>query len=245
MMIASDGRRALYVVSNFSREEKTFDVTPDWEKCGFSPEGKTCRLLAPGMEAPGKETLYKQKKLVLTLPGNGCAGFFFGPEETDFTRYRKPYHKPCASGLAYLACVEAQKKLRREPPRWKKVYFSARIAPQSNFGYEDSLLIDLYDNESCLVAFREDGSFRKLAEILTPEGMPLYSGESSQRIALDGLLPPGRHHLGICATHGGEPFYSFFEAVLSDDEGHTCELLYRNDCESDRAFLHFDVVIPG
>ncbi|MBQ7207440.1 MAG: hypothetical protein IJS01_06535 [Lentisphaeria bacterium] len=245
MMISADGRRALCIAANFSEEEKTFDVTPDWEKCGFSPEGKTCRLLSPGQESPGEEKLYTSEKLVLTLPGNGCAGFFFGPEETDFTDYRRPYHRPCASGLAYLACVEAQKQLRREPPRWNKVYFSAEITPSGAFGYEDSLLIDLYDNNSYLVAFGEDGSFRKLAEILTPEGKPLYTGESSQKIALDGLLPPGRHHLGIYATHGGEPFYSFFKAVLSDGEGHTCDLLYRNDYESDRAFLHFDVVIPG
>ncbi|MBQ9503053.1 MAG: hypothetical protein IJU70_12925 [Lentisphaeria bacterium] len=244
LLTGADGERALYIVANFSAGERTVDVTPRWEKCGFSPAGKVCRFLAPGRESPGEEVIYTRSTLSVTLAGNSCAGFYFGPRDADFTDYRRPYHRPCSSGLEYLACVEAQKDLRREPPRWKKVLFSAALMPPSAFGYEDSLMIDLFDNDSWLVVFEPDGSFRKLAEILTPEGKPLYAGESSQEIDLGKLLPPGRHHAGIFATHCGEPFYSFFKATLSDGEGHACELVYRNDYESDRAFLHFDVIIP-
>jgi hypothetical protein len=58
---------------------------------------------------------------------------------------------------------------------------------------------------------------------------------------LNDLLPPGRHELGIMATCHGEPFYSFFTVTLSDGNGDSYTLKFRNDIEPDRAFIHFDV----
>ncbi|MBR7103421.1 MAG: hypothetical protein IKC65_00590 [Lentisphaeria bacterium] len=244
LLIGRDRQKALYVVSNFSDREQTFDVTPCWEKSGFDPAGKNCFFLAPEKETPGCEVPYSKSVLQVTLAPYSCAGFFWNSGETDFSQFRKPYHQPCSSGIAYLKDVALQKELRQDPPRWKDMLLTVHMSPMDNFGYEDSLIVDLFDNDSYLVEFDDSGSMRKLVKITTKEGKSLFAGESSQVIDLQALLSPGRHHLGIYATHLGEDFYSFFSAVLSDKEGNACTLLYRNDCEPDRAFLHFDVIIP-
>ena len=57
-------------------------------------------------------------------------------------------------------------------------------------------------------------------------------------------VAPGRHHIGVYATHLGEVFYSFFTAKLSDGKDNHYDIVFRNDLESNRAFLHFDVIIP-
>lgn len=92
--------------------------------------------------------------------------------------------------------------------------------------------------------FSEDGSFQNLCPVVTEAGHPLTTGETSAEIDLNSLLEPGRHHLGIYATHLGEPFYSFFTATLSNGTGESYDIVFRNDLENDRAFLHFDVIIP-
>ena len=101
--------------------------------------------------------------------------------------------------------------------------------------------MQLLDNDSFLVEFAADGSFEKICPILTREGKSLFCGESSVPLKLNDLLPPGRHELGIMATYHGEPFYSFFTVTLSDGNGDSYTLKFRNDIEPDRAFIHFDV----
>ena len=105
------------------------------------------------------------------------------------------------------------------------------------------MLLDLYDNDSFVVEFDENGNSRDLAKIVRADGKSLFSGDTSVPIDLKKLLTPGRHHLGIRATHCGEPFYSFFNLYLSNDKGESYEIVFRNELEPDRAFLHFDVLI--
>lgn len=243
LLITADGKRALYIVSNFAKTEKTFDVTPDWSRSGFDISGKKCWLLTPSIKEPGNETEYTNQKLTVTLDGESCAAFYFDGGDTDFTAYRKPYHQPCASGKLFLEHQNEQKRLRENPPCWNEVILTAAIPPQTAFGYEDSMLLDLYDNDSFVVEFDENGNSRDLAKIVRADGKSLFSGDTSVPIDLKKLLTPGRHHLGIRATHCGEPFYSFFNLYLSNDKGESYEIVFRNELEPDRAFLHFDVLI--
>ena len=243
LFISADGRRALCIAANFAAAERTFDATPDWERAGFDPAGKRCWRLTPDLAGPGTERLWTSPRLTVTLPGCGVAGFFLSDGEPDFSEYRRPYHVPCASGVEFLRGLAEQRKLREDPPRWERLFLTASIAPQTAFGYEDSMLLDLYDNDSFVVEFRPDGEVRRLAPILRADGKSLYSGDRSVPIDLKRLLPPGRHHLGIQATHLGEPFYSFFKAELSDGAGRSYEIVFRNDLEPDRAYLRFDVIV--
>ena len=243
LLFSADGKRALYVVTNFADTERTFDVTPDWARTGFDVGGKRVWLMSPDMASPGVEKSAAATGMSVTLPGCGVAGFYLADAEPDFSMYRKPYHVPCASGKTYLAQLEEQRKLRTDPPRWDRLLLTAGIAPQTAFGYEDSMLLDLYDNDSFVVEFAPDGTVRELAKLLRANGKSLYSGDRSVPIDLKKLLPPGRHHLGIRASHLGEPFYSFFFAELSNGAGESYEIVFRNDLEPDRAFLRFDVVV--
>ncbi len=243
MLISADKKRALYIVSNFAAESMEFDVTPVREKIDFDFAGKKCYTLTPQLDSPGEEKLYTSDRLVITLDGESCAAFYFDCGDTDFSAFRKPYHVPCASGKKFLAHQEEQKELRENPPSWDQVIFTASIPPQTAFGYEDSMLLDLYDNDSFLVELNEDGTFRKLQKLLRQDGKSLFSGDTSVPIELNKLLAPGKHHLAIYATHCGEVFYSFFSATLANGKGESYEIVFRNELEPDRAFLHFDVII--
>ncbi len=243
MLISADKKRALYVVSNFSGKRMEFDVTPEWSRIDFDLKGKKCYLLAPQIDAPGVEKEYTSERLTVTLDGESCAAFYFDCGDTDFAAFRKAYHVPAASGKAFLAHQEEQKRLRENPPCWDELYFTASIPEQTAFGYEDSMLLDLYDNDSFLVEMNDDGTFRKLEKILRQDGKSLFSGDKSVVIDLKKLLPPGRHHLAVYATHCGEVFYSFFSAHLANGKGDSYDIVFRNELEPDRAFLHFDVII--
>ncbi|MCI5779252.1 MAG: hypothetical protein MR051_05500 [Lentisphaeria bacterium] len=243
LLVSADGRRALYVVTNFADAERTFDVTFDSKRAGLDPAGKRVWKLSPTLQSPGTETLCSAAKLTVTLPSCGVAGFYFSDGEPDFFGYRRAYHVPCGSGKQFLAQLEEQRRLRENPPQWDNLFLTVGIAPQMAFGYEDSMLLDLFDNDSFVVEFMPDGSLREIAKILRADGKSLCTGDRSTTLDLKQLLPPGRHRLGLQATHLGEPFYSFFKAELSDGNGRSYEIIFRNDLEPDRAFLRFDVLI--
>jgi hypothetical protein len=105
------------------------------------------------------------------------------------------------------------------------------------------MLLDLYDNDSFVVEFDENGNCRELVKILRADGKSLFSGDVSTPIDLKKLLPPGRHHLGVKATHCGEVFYSFFYAELANGKGDSYKIVFRNELEPDRTYLHFNVII--
>lgn len=246
LMISQDGRRALCLFSNFSSAAKKCSIAPDWSGTPFRPDGKKCYRLTPDRNSPGvPQEISSGGTLALELAPYGCGGFYFSEEEPDFTEYLKPYPLPRHEGVQWLAEIEEQRTLRSSPPRWKRLFLTVKMPPQTIFGYEDSLLVDLYDNDSWVVEFEKDGSFRKLLPVLTKEGKSLFTGDRSEPIDLGRHLSPGRHSIGIYATHLGEPFYSFFSAELSDGGTQSYELVFRNELEEDRAFLRFDVIVPG
>ena len=245
LMISEDRQRALLIVSNFAAEKRTVHVAVDWNRLPFSPEGRQIYLLAPDENTPGQVHKMEDPELTVSLDGFGCAGFYFTSDQPDFKEFLRPYHQVCMpEGKAWLAEIKEQKKLRENPPRWERVLLTLKIADMPAFGYEDSMTVDLFLNESYIVEFKEDGSFQKLCEIVTEDGHSLTTGEISAPVDLGQLLGPGRHHLGVYATHLGEPFYSFFIATLSNGTDSSYDIVFRNDLEDDRAFLHFDVLIP-
>ena len=246
LMISKDGRRALCLFSNFSSVAKKCSIAPDWSGTPFRPDGKKCYRLTPDRNSPGvPQKIASGGTLALELAPYGCGGFYFSEEEPDFTEYLKAYPLPRHEGVRWLAEIEEQRALRSSPPCWERLFLTVKIPPQTIFGYEDSLLVDLYDNDSWVVEFEKDGSFRKLLPILTKEGRSLFTGDRTMPIDLGRYLSPGRHSIGIYATHLGEPFYSFFSAELSDGGTQSYELFFRNELEPDRAFLRFDVIVPG
>ena len=106
------------------------------------------------------------------------------------------------------------------------------------------MIVDLFDNDSYLVRFAEDGSFTKIAKILRADGKSLFSGDSSVSYDLKELLGAGYHKLGVYATHCGEVFYSFFSVTLDNGSGEKYDIIFRNDLEPDRAYLKFYCNFP-
>ena len=245
LMISGDHRRALLIVSNFSSENRRIDCTPAWELLPFDPAGKKVYRLVPDENSPGIPQEYNESKLIMELEKHCCAGFYFSADEPDFTGFCQSYHQPCApEGLAWQQEITLQRQLRNDPPMWDKVLLQMEIADMPAFSYEDSMTVDLFDNDSWVVKFNVDGSFEKLFPILNDSGKALTTGESSVTVDLSKYLAPGRHHIGVYATHLGEPFYSFFTAKLSDGNKNSYDVVFRNDLEGNRALLHFDVIIP-
>lgn len=245
LMISQDRKKALLILANFAGTSRKVNAGCYWSKLPFDPDGKHAYLLTPDVVSPGIVQEISGDLTGVVLDGFGCAGILFAADEPDFSEFLRPYHQVSTpEGKAWLAEIARQKQLREDPPVWDKVLLKLKIADMPAFSYEDSMTVDLFLNDSYLVEFKEDGSFAKLLPILTSDGHSLTTGEVSAEIDLGKILASGRHHLGIYATHLGEPFYSFFSAEFSNGSGENYEIVFRNDLEDDRAFLHFDVMIP-
>ncbi len=243
LMISGDRSLALLVCSNFTGTERKFKAAPSWDRTDFQPGGAACWRLAPDAVSPGEPLPCDPLKLEVALPPHAAAAFFLTKKPFDFMEFKRPYHKPGSPGKAWLEEVEVQRKLREEPPFWKKVFLRVSLPLSFVTAFEKSLIADLFNNQVFLVEFQEDGSFRMLADIKTVGGGDLFPGDSSAEISLSDLLPPGFHRLGLYSTHFGEPYYSFVTAVLFNGEGQSYQLIFRNELEPDRAFLRWKTIL--
>ena len=65
------------------------------------------------------------------LDGCGVAGLLFAPDDAKWAArlaaFAKPYPEPDAFDKAWLDGVAEQKRLREEPPAWKKVWMSVSV----------------------------------------------------------------------------------------------------------------------
>ena len=121
--------------------------------------------------------------------------------------------------------------------------------------YEDSLLVDLYDNAFELVDVVEAGAPRHVmwidrrgAVAASEKSEQLFAGDTSPAINLSAWLLPGKHRLALRSHHLGAPFYSFCYAMLSPsadlDDPLVRRIAFLNDLEPDRSYLTFSVSLP-
>ncbi|MBO5822396.1 MAG: hypothetical protein J6R86_05230, partial [Lentisphaeria bacterium] len=158
-------------------------------------------------------------------------------------------------GKAYLERVEAQRKLRNDPPAWKETYLRVELPEMSPTPYEDSMTVDLFNNSFEFGFIDEAGKFNHLCWIdrtgRTDEHIEknnLFVGESSPAIRLNDFNFKGKVQLALYTTHAGGdmPFYIFCYAYLSSDaEGKDAyRIEFLNDLEPDRAYLKFYCNFP-
>lgn len=256
LMVSSDGKRGLLVLSNFSSQAETVSVTLNRNAAGLLAE--QAFLLPPDGILSGKVQAYHGTSCDVTLPGFGVASFLFCDSETErkemLSEYLRPCHQVGELGEKWIAEVECQRKMREQPPAWNRVFLTVDMPFGTSLAYEDSLIIDLFNITMELGVFEADGTFRHLCWIghdgvlkEEPEegGKRLHSGETAHPIALHEFLPKGTHRLGIRSYHLGEPFYSFITATLSSgaDGKDGYQLVFRNELEKDRAFLTWTTVL--
>jgi hypothetical protein len=185
----------------------------------------------------------------------------------------KPYPEPDAFDKAWLDGVAEQKRLREEPPAWKKVWMSVSV-PNLSTPYEESLWWDLYAVHVALCEKGADAGYREIGWIvpesskllaerpaLDPKVPPVFGnndagiiwpGHPTPWIPLHETLGPGLHELAtrsIIATLG-IPFYSWIEVTLSPEPDPKAEgaytLIFLNDLEPNREFIRWKVrIAPG
>ncbi len=251
LMVAADRRKALLIVSNFSAASRRIDAAVDWKKCGFDPAGAECRLLGSAGEQQFQAPVtnielepYGVAAVLLTVSGADMA--------TMLAEFRRPSHTIGKLGKGYLADVERQRKLRKEPPAWDRVYLTASVpanlAPET---FEESLFLDVYYNDLELGELMPDGKFRHIvwigkfgASVEAKKEAQLFPGDSTPPVELNSLLKPGRHRLAVRSMHGGDLFYSFIyvdlapTAMAGDPQAYRLEFF--NDIEVDRSMIHWE-----
>ncbi|MBO4304528.1 MAG: hypothetical protein J6A21_08080 [Lentisphaeria bacterium] len=248
-MMISGTERAVCIYGNFSKEPVKVDPAVFWEKTSFPAEGKKITLCMDLKAVPW------DGKTPFELPGLGVAAICIG--DADFAAYERPWPALCEQGKKYLETVEEQKRLRKCPAEADNYFLRIKV-PDIALSYENSMVLDLYDNRFVLGEVMEDGSFRKLGYLgskgfqkeETKQEEFVMNGEESPWIDLKAILGSGTKNLAVWSLHRGDlyyvntPFYSFIQAELGTKEGKADYMIqFMNELEDDRAFLHFTVKI--
>ncbi len=249
LMVSGDGKRALLVLSNFAKTERTVVC-----KNPVRHLGNVYRMM-PTESAPGKaEKVQASDSLIMTLGALDAGAFYFDADETaaleKMQAFETPYPALSAENQAYLAYLAEQKKLRCEPVPAEKVFLRLTV-PNTNLSYEYSLAYDLYCNAMALVEWDAAGNKKRLgwisqkgftAEEPAPEDY-IWPDVVSPAIPLHEILGKGEHFIGIESVHYGQPFYSFLSAELTADKAEPYTVFFLNALEPDREYLRWKVII--
>lgn len=243
LMISADNERALLVLSDFGGKG---EVSVNWKVTGFDPSGKGCYRLAPDELSPGKAV--KTEKISADFAAYPAEAFYFAPDNSALTDFEKDYPGYGQSGKAFLDEIEIQKQWRHPEPTSKaefRLYLDDRLCT----ALEDSMVVDLYDEDVTLGVIESDG-FHALG-IITPDGMAAPDSKNAMRILpgtitapvdLAALLGKGHHCVAVKSFYRHQPFYNFVMVKLITDSGeHTLE--FRNQLESDRSQITFELEI--
>ncbi len=256
LMISKDAKRALLVFSNFTDAEAEVSSAVEWKNTEFGElAGAEVHLCRPDVETPGKPEKFKAGGKFLLRP-YGVAALCVSRGPFEFGEYAHPYPVPGKGLKAYMKETEEQSRARYgrgSAPDW----FLRVFVPRIDLAYEESMVWDLYDNRFELGEITDKGFVRlgflgKNGFQKEPTERPdfVWPGEQSVWISLKEIVGSGKKKLAIFSTHRGElyyagvPFYSFMTASLAKTpDGEASVVEFRNELESDRAYLHFDVEI--
>lgn len=240
---------AVCIYGNFASETVKVDPAIFWAKTNFAFEGKKITLCMNG------KVIEWDDHTPFELDAWGVAAICVG--ETDFEAYARAYPELCAMGKEYLEKVQQQKAFRESPPEAENCFLRIRV-PDIAITYENSMVLDLYDNRFVLGEIMPDKSFRELG-YLGVNGFQkeetcreefVTNGMESPWIELKSIVGSGTKNLAIKSLHRGDlyylntPFYSFIQADLGTVKGKTDYTVeFMNELENDRSFLHFSVKI--
>ena len=248
-MMISGSDRAVCIYGNFSKNPVKVNPAIFWEKTSFAAEGKKITLCMDG------KAVAWDGRTPFELAGLGVAAICVG--EADFAAYERPYPALCKQGEDHLAKVKKQEELRKCPEEAENYFLRIKV-PDIAITYENSMVLDLYDNRFVLGEVMEDGSFKQLGYLgnkgfqkeETKQEEFVMNGQESPWIDLKAVLGSGTKNLAIWSLHRGDlyyvntPFYSFIQAELGKEKGKADYMLeFMNELEDDRAFLHFTVKI--
>ena len=240
-MISADNKRALLVLSDFGGRG---DVAVNWEKTGFELAGKKCYRLAPGETSPGK--VVETDKIFAEFAAYPAEAYYFAADDEALADFELPYPDTGNSGKAFLQEIEVQNQWRHPAPTAKaelRLYLDDRLCT----ALEDSMVIDLYDEDITLGVVKPDGFHGigiitpdKMLPVGTPDAPRIFPGTTTAPVDLAAVLGKGRHRVAIKSYYKHEPFYSFITVKLSTDSGEY-SLEFRNQLESDRSEINFEL----
>lgn len=258
LMISSDKRLALLILTDFSGKQHTVKTTVDFAKAGFDVSRAKCWRLTPDCDKPGPAEEYAQCQFETKLDGYGVAGFLFSCDEGDAARrleiFAQPYPSLSAEAKAYIQKIEQQRRFRDYPTPRKKLYCQIHAPPAMPIAYEDAMVDDLYDSTHQLGILDSSDNFTPLGHIslkgLSSEqpsrADSVTLGKYSDWMPLHELLKPGEYRLAVKTIHRRcGPFYSFVYATLSpspnasDPEAFT--LRFANELEDQFDRIHWKV----
>ena len=247
-MMCKDDELAVCIYGNFSHEAQKVNTVINWEKINFSAENKKVTLCMNGQAITLDSDTFE-------IPPLGVAAIVVG--EADFDSYMRPFPKLCQKGEKYLEKVQ-QQKLNRACPVEAENYYLRISVPDIAITYENSMVLDLYDNRFVLGEVDIDGNFKKLGFIgkngfqkeETCKEDLVTNGMESVWIDLKEIVGSGTKHLAIQSLHRGDlyyvnvPFYSFIQIELGTVKGKSdYKIEFMNELEEDRSFINFAVKI--
>ena len=253
-MVAPNGD-VLVIAANYLDKARKISLDVDFKELGIDRRWKAFKLNADYAQCR-YEAMGNPAGLSFDLDGYGVMGMLFVAEENAWRgkldKFVRPYPSSPAEEKEYELMLENLKRLRFEPKLEKEVYIKPEIFNFPN-NYEDSLILDLYDNVMELREMFADGTHERLG-YLTPAGLSdklpskaerLYPWSDTAWIPLHKVIKhKGFTKLAVATRRGDFEFYSFIHVKISDKPemtGRTYDISYNNDIDLDWSVLNFNV----
>lgn len=220
----------LVLLGNDSRQRRTVRLEPDWDALGLPRPEHGWALRFPNGQPSAEPCDDTAGPIELPLPAHGIGGFLLadkpGRWNRAIRRFSRDWPAETQQDRVRKRQIDELRSLRFDPPAREQIYLRVRIPNWANT-YEESLWIDLFQNEIRLVLLAPGLPPRPIG-VVTTDGLKDAITTESQRLwpGLETPWIPLHTHLEkmglreatvrLETVRQGEPFYSFVEAELTD-----------------------------
>ncbi len=255
LLVASDGTKLL-IVANYSETPRCVKVTVDYIT-SHSGGDVTCVKLDSNYEQNSCTQITLPKAFEAGLKGHAITAWLItsDPEkwQPKLNKFLRPYPKFPEQEKINAERIEEIRKMRFEPDPQEKAFLRLSLFTYPDT-YEDSLLVDLYANDTELLDLSNPDKPVSLG-FITMDGLQKRP-DSERRLPAGETTPPIPLHkiplqaktgekvrLGLKAKRGEFEFYSFVEGSLTDENGNVRRIIYDNELDMDWSLLTFDLIL--
>ena len=255
MLVAPDGAK-LVIVANYAEKSRRVSASIDYIRKS-SAQNLTCYKLDCNYQLNGFTETAIPESFNAALPDSGITAWLLAPAteswQDKLKKFTRAYPTFPEEEQANRDRIETIRKQRFNPVPQEKAFLRLKLFSFPDT-YEDSLVVDLYANDSELVNLTNPDKPVSMGYI-TMDGIQknpnperrLQAGGTTPPVPLHKILvkanPGELIHLGIKSRHGEHEFYSFVEAVVTDENGSSRHMIYDNELDMDWSLLTFDLIL--
>jgi hypothetical protein len=255
LMVAPDGSKLL-IASNYSDTPRCIKITIDYINSHVGSD-IACFKLDSNYQANSYVKIILPKAFEAGLKGSGITAWLLTAEpekwQEKLKKFTRPYPTFPEEEQLNTERIETIRKLRFDAAPQEKAFLRLNLFAYPDT-YEDSLVVDLYANDTELLDLTNPDKPESLG-FITMDGLK-KAPDVDRRIPAGGTTPPIPLHkilikaqpgekmrLGLQSCRGEHEFYSFVEGTITDENGNVRNIIYDNELDLNWSLLTFDLTL--